>query len=212
MIDPSSIRTDEFLLQWYGAGDAGQFRMPVAGQWLPAPLRHWYELTAGLAEPRGRVKRFLAPEDIRAEDGKAVFVTDATGDWRWAFDVEEPGVVYDGELYEQWHRNEEDLEQFLTHHAVQEAVHGARRLYWHTHVPESLVPAVVDGLEQIGFPQWRWPAEDDYRYFLGDLIVAEVVPDFGPPGHYQVHVASPDPHRLSYLDQLGAIDWQRAGE
>ena len=63
---------------------------------------------------------------------------------------------------------------------------------------EDLLPGVLTDLEQVDFPRWRWPAED-HRYFMGDLIVAEIVPDFGPPG-YQVVVASPDRRRLSYLD------------
>ena len=184
--------------------------MPAAGQWLPRPLKHWYEVTSCLVEPRGRVKHVLLPEEIQAEDGKAIFLIDATGDWRWSFDVEEPDVVYDGERFEEWRRNEEDLEQFLTHHAFQEAIYGARSLYRHPHVHEDLLPGVLTDLEQVDFPRWRWPTED-YRYFMGDLVVAEIVPDFGPLGHYQIDVASPDRRRLSYLDRLDGIEWRKAG-
>ena len=151
----------------------------------------------------------LRPEEIQVKDGKAIFLIDATGDWRWSFDAEDPDVVYDGELHEEWRRNEENLEQFLTHHAVQEAVHGARRLYWHTHVHENLLPGVLTGLEQVDFPSWRWPAED-HRYFMGDMIIAQIVPDFGPAGHYQVSVASPDHRRLLHLDRVEGIEWNKA--
>lgn len=208
MIDPSMIRIDEFLFRWYGANNSRDFYMPTAGQWLPGPLRHWYEVTSRLVETRRRGKHMLRPEKIQVKDGKAIFLIDATGDWRWSFDVEEPDVVYDGELYEEWRRNEENLEQFLTHHAFQEVICGARRLYWNTHVHEDLLPCVLTGLEQIDFPRWRWPAED-YRYFMGDMIIAEIVPDFGPPGHYQVSVASPENRRLAYLDRVDGIEWRR---
>ncbi|GAA0247540.1 hypothetical protein [Cryptosporangium japonicum] len=210
MIDPSTIRMDEFLFGWYGARNSRHFFMPAVGRWLPDPLKHWYEVSARLVEHRGGVKHVLLPEEIQAVDGKAIFLIDATGDWRWSFDVEKPSVVYDGECCEEWRQSEESLAQFLTHHSVQEAIYGARRLYRHPHVHKDLLPGVLAGLEQVDFPRWRWSAEG-CRYFMGDRIVAEIVPDFGPPDYYQVNVASPERRRLVYLNRFDGIDWRKVG-
>lgn len=117
-IDPAAIDLPRFMVGWRGEPDRPAIRLPAEHQWLPEPLKDWYELTARWTSPSMNLKHMLTPAQIKAT-GKAVeFMTDPTGDWIWAFDLDDPQVVYDRELYEPWTRTAEDLPEFLVHNAL----------------------------------------------------------------------------------------------
>lgn len=42
-------------------------------------------------------------------------MTDSTGDWRWGMSLDDPGTVFNAERGGPWHRNPEQLPEFLVH-------------------------------------------------------------------------------------------------
>ncbi|MCX4586539.1 hypothetical protein [Streptomyces sp. NBC_01481] len=215
MIDPASINLPQFLANWHGPANVPPGTLPAECDWLPESLKEWHSLSAQWSTPLMGMKRMLAPEEVKAEDGKAVFMEDATGDWRWAFDTENPNITYDAEVYEEWERTTESLPQLIVHSAVQEAVFRARAQYWCTQLEEQLLGDVLAPLEEVAFGDWRWPAPG-YRIFMSENVVADVVPTRGRTtqedraGFVQVQAASPDPRHLSYLDEIPGAQWRKS--
>ncbi|MFJ6778228.1 hypothetical protein [Streptomyces yangpuensis] len=209
MINPTSICLPEFLAEWYGPSDRPAVQLPPECSWLPGPLKEWYAISSQWSVPLSRVKRFVDPESITPIDGKAIFLEDGTGDWRWSFDVECPDVVYDAELYGEWRRNSESLERLILHSVVHDAIWHAAATYRCNRVPERLMGAVLEPVQQIDFAPWEWPAQD-YLVFMGDRMLIDTVPDYGPPGFFQVQVAAADAALLEYLDHIPEINWRKA--
>lgn len=216
MIDPASIDLPRFMAAWRAEPDAPASELPAEYRWLPQPLKDWYELTSRWTSPYTQLKQMRAPQEIKAT-GKAVeFMTDPNGDWIWAFDLDEPHIVYDRELYEPWTRTSEDLPEFMVHHALNEAFWIAE-VNQHAHVPDELLPAALEGLTEVGFGGWQWPGPG-VRVFLGEHSVAEVTPlnqstlrQQAGPWLFEVQIASSEPGGLDHLDALADVRWFKSG-
>ncbi|MBT2487492.1 hypothetical protein J7E96_02845 [Streptomyces sp. ISL-96] len=210
-----SIELAKFLTSWYGSPDTPSSPLPGECDWLPKPLKEWHRLSTQWSQPLMGVKRMLAPEEVKVEAGKAVFMEDSTGDWQWAFDAEKPSVVYDAEICEEWEPTTEGLPLFLVHSAVHEAIFNARELYWCTQVEENLLAEILEPLTEVAFGEWRWPAPG-YRIFMNENILADVAPAGGRAarekrlGYVQVKVASIDPVYLAYLDDISTVAWRKS--
>lgn len=159
------------------------------------------------------VKRMRAPEHVIARDRKAVFMEDPTGDWRWAFDTRDPGVVYDAELDKEWEQSAEGLSEVLVHSALNEATYNARSWRACSAVEEDRLAEIVAPMSEVAFGGWRWPAPG-CRIFMNELMVAEIGPAMGlhvpwehRPGFAAVRVAANNPACLGYLDNMSAINW-----
>jgi hypothetical protein len=213
MIDPTSIELPRFLANWHGMTATSSRTLPEKCEWLPEPLKNWYNITTGWTSPIVNMKRMLPPEQIKQTDGKAVFMKDPTGDWLWAFDVEDMTTVYDAELHTEWERTAESLSEFLIHNACNETISGAENWRECTQVAVELVPKILTPMTEVAFSGWRWPRRGG-RVFMSETLLAEVGPAMKPnapwedrPGYAEVRVAAIESTHLAYLDEMTSIDW-----
>ncbi|MFD9328336.1 hypothetical protein [Streptomyces sp. NPDC060065] len=216
MIDPATIDVPEFLERWYGQPDRPSGTLPTTCDWLPAPLKEWHSLASRWSTPLMTVNRMIAPEQVKAgEDSTAVFMEDATGDWRWAFDTTDPDVVHEAELYEPWQRCAESLPELLTHSALYEATYTGSSWRECAQVEEHRLDSVLAPMTQIAFGGWGSPRPGG-RIFMSDTLVAATGPAMAPgspwenrPGYGEVRVATTEPGRLAYLDDMTDIPWTK---
>ncbi|MFJ8747438.1 hypothetical protein ACIRL2_49935 [Embleya sp. NPDC127516] len=218
MIDPLTIDVDGFLIDWCGPPLAPPRDLPASCRWLPEPLRDLHRLVSRWPGPRPYfgLLNMRDPEEIEAKGRAVTFMSDPTGDWLWAFDLDDPDVVYDRELYEGWEEVDESLSVFLRHAVVQEAmcVGSARR--W-GEVPRDRLEDVLAPMTEVAFGAWRWPGPGR-RIFMNDGLVAEVLSLEGPgisrpvPGLVEVSIAANTPKGLAYLDAVAEIPGLRRAD
>ncbi|MBD0736385.1 hypothetical protein BGM09_25040 [Streptomyces sp. CBMA29] len=150
----------------------------------------------------------IPPERIKiAEDGKAIFMVDATGDWRWCIDPDDPDGVFDAERYEPWDRNPEQLTEFLVHNTVREVVYGAAVRLRALAVPEETLTEILAPMEHVAFGAWEWPAPG-YRIHMGGAVLAETVKAESGPG-WDVEVVTSEFHRVAHLERMTEVHWRR---
>lgn len=213
VIDPASIDLEQFLTDWHGA--PGLPAAPLSGEfdWLPFPLRSWYELSARWSEPLVPLKRMAAPGQIARADGRPIFMKDPTGDWLWAFGTEGPSKVYEAELHGTWQEVPEGIDEFLLHNVINETVYGVRPWRECTAVENSDLDEVLSPLTEVSFGGWRWPCSG-VRTFLSEVLVAEVSPAMNPriakadrSRYSEVRLAARAPENLAYLDDIPGVSW-----
>ncbi len=153
------------------------------------------------------------PSRIQVDQGKAVFMEDATGDWRWAFDSAEPDVVYEGRPGGEWDRVPERLAEFLVHVTVTETIMVAESSRLGDQVRNEELAAILAPMREIGFGGWRWP-RPGYRTFMSDSLIANVGPAVEPSspwlnraGYSSVRIAGVNPSDLTYLDADTNVRW-----
>ncbi|MFD8810172.1 hypothetical protein ACFV23_01380 [Streptomyces sp. NPDC059627] len=215
MINPMDIDLLDFLNRWYGAPTQAVTPLPPACHWLPAPLRAWYEASSQWDRPLMTIKEMNAPEEIASLDKKAIFMTDP-GDAIWAFDVEDPSIVWEGQMHEGWTQSAERLPEFLVHNALNEAAFNAAvRRSW-DQVEVSRLEEILAPMTEVSFGGWLWP-RPGHKIYLGEGLLADVGPavaDRAPwgdkPGFADVQIGSVDSDRLSYIDSIPNIDWIKA--
>jgi hypothetical protein len=157
-----------------------------------------------------------APESIVSLEGKAIFMADA-GDAIWAFDVDDPSRVYEGQLHEGWMESSERLSEFLIHNALNDAAFNAISRRACEQVEEAHLDQILAPMTEVSFGGWQWP-RPGHRIFLGDGLLADVGPameDRAPwgnkPGFVEVQIGSNNPALLSYMDEMPGIDWFKSG-
>lgn len=207
MIDPKSIDLTDFLVAWYGAPSESATSLPDSCDWLPEPLKEWHELTMRWDRRITYTTSMIPPERISvADDGKAIFMVDATGDWRWCIDPNDPESVFDAERYDPWERNPERLAEFLVHHTVREVVCGAAARMRALAVDDETLAKILAPLEEVAFGAWKWPAPG-YRFFLGGTVLAEII-KAGSGSGWDVEVVSPEAGHLSRLEEISGVHWR----
>src|SRR4051812_6794963 len=217
MIDPMSIDLPDFLSGWYGPPSRPAAHLSNTCSWLPSSLRAWHELSSQWTTPLTTIKKMVTPESIAPLEDRAVFMKDA-GDAIWAFDINDPSTVYEGQLLEGWTPSVENLSEFLIHNALNEAAFNAISRRAHEQVDEAFLDEVLDPMTEVSFGGWQWP-RPGHRIFLGDGLVADIGPameDHAPwgnkPGFSEVQIGSNDPALLSYVDQIQGVDWFKSGQ
>lgn len=213
MINPASINLEQFLIDWHGAPNTRPPSLSDEFNWLPAPLRDWYEISGKWSSPLISLKQMKTPPQIIISGRKAVFMEDPTGDWLWAFDTEDLYTVYDTELHGTWQEIPEDIEEFLLHNAINEAIYSTDQWRECTHVDNSIVPEILTSLDEVSFKGWRWPSAGG-RIFLSEMMAAEVSPAMDPRipkaerSHYsEIRIAARTPQNLAYLDEIPSVAW-----
>lgn len=216
MIDPMSIDLPSFLSSWYGPPSQPATPLSDRCSWLPTPLKEWFGISSQWTTPLMTLKIMHAPESIVALEGKAIFMADA-GDAIWAFGVDSPSRVYEGQLHEGWIESNEKLSEFLVHNALNEAAFNATSRRACEQVEEVHLDQILAPMTEVSFGGWQWP-RPGHRVFLGDGLVADVGPameDHAPwgnkPGFAEVQIGSSNPELLSYLDEMPGIDWFKSG-
>lgn len=144
-------------------------------------------------------------------------MTDPTRDWLWSFDLDDPDVVYEHELYDGWTEVAEKMSEFLVHNALSEAVFGGAVQWSADRFPESMLDHLLAPLSRVGLGGWDWPAVASSDIYQGDGILAEVTRPHSAraaqprraPGELQVRVAATDPEHLDYLDDLAEVKWHK---
>ncbi|MFJ8110806.1 hypothetical protein [Streptomyces sp. NPDC096132] len=206
MIDPADIDLTALLSQWYGPPARDEVPLPDSCAWLPEPLRRWHR-----AVRRWEVRvladhRMPAPEDMRpGADGTAVFMTDHTGDWHWAFSVDEPDGVVNGEPGGPWHANPERLAAFLGHMILKQIFFTGPVRMRAISVPDGPVAEIVAGLEPFDVSSWMWGEPDD-RILRGEDLLVEAFRTGPGPGWY-VQVAATRTQTLNRLKGIAGVDW-----
>lgn len=205
MFNPKKIDLTEFLVTWYGAPSRSATPLPSSCNWLPNPLKEWHTLTSRWETRLTFTTSMIPPERIRiAEDGKAIFMVDATGDWRWCFDPDDPNRVFDAERYKPWNKNSEQLAELLVHNTVRDVVYGAAARIRALAVSEEILTEILAPMEEVAFGTWEWPAPG-YRIFMGDAALAETVKaDSG----WDVEVVAPEFGQLSRLEGISGAHWR----
>jgi hypothetical protein len=206
VVNPADIDLTALLTQWYGLPARDEVALPDSCAWLPEPLRRWHG-TARRWDVRILADHQMpAPETVRAgADGKAVFMTDHTGDWHWAFSVDEPESVVNGEPGGPWHPNPERLAAFLGHMILKQVFFTGPLRMRANSVPDGPVAEIVAGLEPFDVSSWMWGEPDDLILRGGDLLV-EVFRNGREAGWY-VQVAATRPETLTRLKGIAGVDW-----
>lgn len=215
MIDPRSLSLSSFVTSWYGPPISPITPMPAESNWLPEPLKEWYSLSSQWDCSLMATRRILNSDQITIEGNMAIFMEDATSDWRWAFDTEHPDSVYDAEIGEEWEQASEGLAELLIHATLSEATYNAASWRECGQVDEEHLPIILMAMTEIAFGGWRWPWPGG-RVYMADALVAEVLPamELGAPwkarrGYAEVRVASPHSSKLTFLDELEGLKWTR---
>ncbi|MBR7839421.1 hypothetical protein KDL01_39545 [Actinospica durhamensis] len=216
VIDPATVDLPDFLGRWCGRPDAAPRRLGAEFQWLPRPLVDWLELDSQWTRRVERVKNLYQPERIVASGKAVTFMTDPTGDWFWSFDLDDPDIVYERELYGGWPEVGERMPEFLLHHALSEAVLGGGAYWWADRFPRQLLDHLLTPLDRVGFGGWEWPPQAHTDIYLGDGLLVEVTHLTGEQAaasrrradELEVCVAATDPKLLNYLDGL-QVQWYK---
>lgn len=210
-----SISLSSFLTAWYGPPISPSVPTSADVDWLPEPLKEWYGLSAQWNNELLATRRIRTPQQIDIRDNLAVFMEDATGDFHWAFRMDDPNLVFDAELGQSWEPSDEGLAELLKHTALSEATFTARSWRECSHVEEAALPAILESMTQVAFGGSRWPTPGG-RVYLKDSLLAEVLPAMEPgaawnvhAGHFEVRVASPRPELLDFLDEIDGVKWLR---
>jgi hypothetical protein len=207
MIEPRDIDLLELLTTWCGPPTKMPVSLPSSCDWLPQPLKEWHVLASRWEAPPASVTSMISPDLISVVDGKAIFMVDSTGDWRWCFDPDVPDSVFDAELYEPWEQNPEPLEVLLIHRAVVEVFYSATARMRAFAVSDEALAQIVAPLEEVAFGAWRWPAPGN-RSFMSDKVLAEVVGARSGAG-WDVEVVATRSSYLSELESLSAAQWRK---
>jgi len=206
MITPESIDLPKFLSAWYGPATKEETPLSDACDWLPETLKKWYKLASRWSVPLESITFLLSPEDIKVENGKALFMQDAAGDWCWGFDAEDTNSVFDAEFYEPWEKTRESLPELIVHRAVKEALYGAPVQIHASGVSSGSLPAVLADLDEVGFEAWRWPGPG-YRIFMDHELLLEINPSRHTP-EWSLKAAAVTVDRLAGLIDIPAVSWR----
>jgi len=207
VIDPKNIDLPNFLATWYGAPSKSTTPLPDSCDWLPKPLKEWHTLARQWDTRLTYTTSMIPPEQIRiTEDGKAIFMVDSTGDWRWCIDPNDSDGVFDAERYDPLERNPERLADFLVHNTAREVVYGATARMRALAVSDETLTNVLAPLEEVAFGAWKWPAPG-YRFFMGDTTLAEIIKADSGTG-WDVEVVSPKFDLLSRLEKISGAHWR----
>src|ERR1043165_2393932 len=199
--DPATIQLTELLTTWYGTPSRDAAPSPPSSAWLPAALKEWHSLASQRDIHLTYTTSMIPPDSIRpTEDGKAVFMVDATADWRWSFDINDPDIVYDAEYHAPWSRNSERLSEFLVHNTIRELIFGAAVRLTAFTVSNQALAEVLRPLDEVEFGHWDWPAPG-YRTFMEAGTIAEIVEPEAGSG-WQVSVGMTRPDLLPRIPQI----------
>ncbi|MFI1932308.1 hypothetical protein [Streptomyces sp. NPDC020330] len=212
MIDPATINLPNFIANWYGNPDLPRESLPEQHAWIPAPLRTWHEISRQWSTPLVTLKKMISPEEIEARDGKAIFMIDP-GDSAWAFDMNDPNIVYEGQLYEGWVASSESMTEFLKHNLLNEAAFNAPATRFSEAVNFEALERTLEPMTEVSFGGWLWP-QPGHRIYMNSVMVADVGPSieesepFGNrEGLASVQIGSISPKNLEYLDAIHQVEW-----
>ncbi|MFI8520579.1 hypothetical protein ACIGEZ_22540 [Streptomyces sp. NPDC085481] len=213
MINPADIDLVDFLTRWHGTPQSSARPLPAETSWLPGPLQEWHGLASRWTRLHRGGNRMTDPSRIQVDQGKAVFMKDATGDWIWAFAAEDPDAVYEGIPGGQLDRVPESLTEFLTHVTVTETLMSVDFARLGDQVPDGELPSILAPMREIGFGGWKWP-DPGNRTFMSDSLLATVGPAIDPAspwlnrsGYSAVRIAGINASELGYLDADTTVKW-----
>ncbi|MFF8448979.1 hypothetical protein ACF06Q_14965 [Streptomyces leeuwenhoekii] len=213
MINPSDIDLVAFLTRWHGAPQSDAQPMTDEALRLPQPLREWYGLASRWTKLTCGENRMVTPSEIHMDQGKFVFMKDATGDWVWAFGADDPDAVFEGIPGGELDRVPESLAEFLKHATVIGTLMAADFRRLGDQVPNEALPSILAPMQEISFGGWKWP-DPGYRTFMSDNLIASVGPAVDPAspwlnrsGYSAVRIAGIDLESLEYLDADTTVQW-----
>ncbi|MFF4371470.1 hypothetical protein [Streptomyces sp. NPDC001594] len=212
MIDPMQIDLASFVRTWHGPADAAVVKLPPSCDWLPAPLKDWYEFSSQWSTPLMTLKEMKPADQVAIDCGRAIFLEDF-GDQAWAFDVEDPLVVLERQSTGEWLRLSEGISEFIVHNVMQESAYMAP--YWRScvEVPDVQLQQILAPMNEVAFGDWFWP-RPGHRIFFAEGLVADIGPameDLAPwgikAGYSEVQIGALNPVSLTYLREVQGVEW-----
>lgn len=187
LLHPRSDSVRRFLRRWYGTSDeSSEPAFPKFGN-IPPELIEWHKAAASVGVPVTFQDYPVKPEDLKRDaDGMLVFWIENQQGFYWAVNPESADLqVFDRtNTSDYWRPTGENLERFLLHRTVHEALLGTETkfsavaptevlesgvLNWFTVLPFS--PAVNESLST------RWLCSSDALARVGSPPVG-----YAPPG------------------------------
>jgi hypothetical protein len=215
VIDPTDISLPDFLSRWHATPDSSAWHLPDDLAWIPDPLREWYCLAYRWEQFRSVHNQIYKPWQLRKKEGKVEFASDPTGDWFWAFDVEDSSSisVYEAELRGDWRLLSESLSEFLVHATLRQTLTSGKFGRTCSQVPNAVLPRILVDVEDIDFGGWGWPCPG-HRILMSESLILDVGPamDFRAPrrnreGFSSVRVSAFSSESLHYLDVVTSVKW-----
>jgi hypothetical protein len=215
--DPSTESGDRlwsFLVSWYGPPSSPPAReAPEFGD-LPRSIRRWHQFEQAWGFPLSLQNRIATEDSTSVDHGKRVIAIENQAVWLWGVDPTEPTTtVYEREndRDEPWTPIAENVDDFLLHFAMVEAVLGAP-------VGATIIDAtvrqrdeVLTGFSRVQVATWRWPGPEHalwQRPSAMALSCANARPDeqIGDDATYSVFIGARQPDPLAFLGDL-PVPW-----
>ncbi len=212
-----TIDLRDVFAHWYGPEDRPATLVPGEFQWLPQPLKEWYELNSRRRRSHQLARRFFSASDIKIEDDKGVFMSDPNEGWRWAFDLRNTATVYSSSGGRQgWCPVAERLSEFLIHHALDELAFAPTAWKMTARdVADDVLSAIDASMDEVAFGGWSYPYPGARLYFA-ESLVAQVFPAISDYrtmtvkyGLFDVAIGATSVDHLRTFDALRNIEWFR---
>jgi hypothetical protein len=211
---PDEIDLESFLGSWYGPPDRPIVPVGSNFDWVPGPLKSWYELSSKWGVALTSTKRFLPLSRLEREGDKYIFLGDQ-GDWAWAFEPGRPTIVYGAEGKGPWRVVPGDFSEFLLHNAVSEAIWSAAVVQWSSDITEDQLREALSTFSAIEFAEWSWPTPGTKLYMNSEAIASaqkvlesNVSPD-AIRWHCALTIGGKSKHSIAHLDTIEGVEWRR---
>jgi hypothetical protein len=187
LLHPQSDSVRRFLRRWYGtSGESAEPTFPKFGN-IPPELVEWHEAATSTGMPVTFHDYPVTPAGLeRATDGMLVFWIENQQGYYWAVDPESADrQVFDRtNTSDVWRPTGENLERFLLHRTVHEALLGTETKFSAVVPTEVLESGALSWFAPLPFP----PVVNESpltRWFCSGDVLARVAPPpvgYAPPG------------------------------
>ncbi|MEV4139288.1 hypothetical protein AB0J72_44880 [Dactylosporangium sp. NPDC049742] len=152
--------------------------------------------------------RFLAPEELRVESGRLVFMEEQFGDWAWATDPQggDPPVYDRSDDDEPWQPLSPHLSEFLEAYWMFEAVLSAPFAASRARGTAQDIDRLRFQMPCVGSARWRWPATS-LQFFRRDRTLAIAMSD--DDDLFSITVATTSPADQRIIDAVAEPSWSR---
>jgi hypothetical protein len=172
---------DRFLLRWYGSMGSASVGSAAAGLVVPSELAEWHAAAARAGVPITFQDHPLALEDLAPDpDGMLPFWVENQHGYYWAVNLEDPeSRVFSRESgSSDWQFVSENLEKFLLHCTVREAIIGAVNKFT-VFVAEPLLGDALESFSMLDFAALASEESETRIWSSADALARVAVPPVG---------------------------------
>ncbi|MEV0568216.1 hypothetical protein [Dactylosporangium sp. NPDC050588] len=200
-------RIEQWFTWWHGPPDQPTDDRRAATTGV-ATLDVWYAAACRWAVPVIDQNRFLAPEELRVESGRLVFMEEQFGDWAWATGTQgsDPPVYDRSDEDEPWQPLAPRLSAFLEAYWMFDAALGAPFGASRARGTAQDVDRLRSRMTCVASTRWRWPATF-LQFFRRDRTLAVAMSDDGDL--FSITVATTSPADQPIIDAVAEPSWSR---